>query len=65
MASKISVQGVVAIGGHFAALCQEVDVYEAFFYISFQREKTNTSTILIILTLKSLEMQLLGTNLLL
>ena len=65
MASKISVQGVVALGGHFATLCQEVDVYEAFFYISFQREKTNNYTILIILTLKSLEMQLLGTNLLL
>ena len=56
MASKISVQGVVALGGHFATLCQEVDVYEAFFYISFQREKTNNYTILIILTLKSLEM---------
>ena len=26
---KVSVQGVVALGGHFAIFCQEVDFYEA------------------------------------
>ena len=37
---KVSVQGVVALGGHFATLCLEVDFYEAFFFIiNFQKEK--------------------------
>ena len=27
--SKVSCQGVVALGGNFAALCQEVDFHEA------------------------------------
>ena len=46
--TRVSVQGVVAIGGHFATLCQEVDFYEAFFFIiNFQKEKTNTFTFLI------------------
>ena len=40
---KVSVQGVVALGGHFATLCQELDFYEAFFFIiDFQKEKENT-----------------------
>ena len=26
---KVSVQGVVALGSHFATFCQEVDFYEA------------------------------------
>ena len=30
---KVSVfQGVVALGGHFAPLCQEVDFHEAIFF---------------------------------
>ena len=28
----VSVEGVVALGGHFATLCHEVDFYEAFFF---------------------------------
>ena len=37
--SKVSVQEVVALGGHFAILCQEVDFYEAFFFIiDFQKK---------------------------
>ena len=37
---KVIVQGVVALGGHFATFCQELDFYEAFFFnINFQ--KTN------------------------
>ena len=52
MASKVSVQGVVAFGGHFAALCQEVDFFmKHFFFINFQKEKANTFTRLIILIL--------------
>ena len=65
--SKVSVQGVVALGGHFATLCQEVDFYEAifFFIINFQNEKANTLTLLIILIVKSLQIELHSTNLLL
>ena len=46
---KVSVIGVVALGGHFATLCREVDFYEAifFFIIFFQKEKANTFTLLI------------------
>jgi hypothetical protein len=29
---NVSVQGVVALGDHFATLCQEVDFYEDFFF---------------------------------
>ena len=49
--NKVSVQGVVALGGHFATLCQEVDFYEAnvfFFIINFHKEKANTFILLII-----------------
>ena len=36
---KVGVQGVLALGGHFAKFCQEVDLYEAFFFIiNFQKE---------------------------
>ena len=31
---KVSVQGVVALGGHFATLCRELDFYEAIFFCS-------------------------------
>ena len=53
--TKVSVQGVAALGGHFATLCQKVDFYEAnvvFFIINFQKEKENTFTLLIILIVK-------------
>ena len=36
---KVSVQGVVVLGGHFATLCQEVDFYEAFFSLSIFKKK--------------------------
>ena len=54
--NKVSVQGVVALSGHFATLCREFDFYEAifFFIINFQKEKANTLTFLIILLVKSL-----------
>ena len=60
--SKVSVQGVVALGGHFATLCKELDF---FFNINFQKEKANTFTLLIILFVKSLQIELHSTNLLL
>ena len=60
------IQGVATQGGHFATLCQEVDFYEAFFFIiNFQKEKANTFTLLIILIVKSLQTELHSTNLLL
>ena len=31
---KVSVHGVVALGGHFSILCQELDFYGAFFFIN-------------------------------
>ena len=45
---KVSVQGAVALGGHFATLCREqFDFNEAFFFIiNFQKEKANTLTLL-------------------
>ena len=67
MTAKVSVQGVVALGGHFATLCQKLDFYKAFlfFIINFQKEKVNTLTLLIILIVKSLKIGLHSTNLLL
>ena len=64
---KVSVQGVVALVIHFVTLCQELDFYEAdfFFIINFQKEKAVTLTLLIILIVKSLQVELHGTNLLL
>ena len=63
---KVSVQGVVAFGGRFATLCQELDFYEVFFFIiNFQNEKANTVTLLIILIIRRLQIELHSTNLLL
>ena len=51
---KVSVQGVVALGGHFATLCQEVDFYEAklFSLLIFKKKR---QILLIILIVKSLQ----------
>jgi hypothetical protein len=67
MQVKVSIQGVMTIGGHFATLCPEFDFYEAnfFFMINFQKEKANTFTLLIILMVKSLQIVQHSTNLLL
>ena len=63
--SKISVHGVVAVGGHFATLYKEVDFYEAiFFIIEFQKEKANHFPLLIIVIVKSLQIEQHSTNLL-
>ena len=65
---KVSVQGVVVLGGRFTTLCWEVDFYEAIFFslLIFKKEKANNFTLSIILILvKSLQIELQSTNLLL
>jgi hypothetical protein len=48
--SRVSVQGVKSLGGHFACLCWGFDFYEAKKnIIIFQKENGNTVTLLIIL----------------
>ena len=54
---RVSVQGVVSLGGHFATLCWLFDFYEVkrkFHYFS-KKEKGNTFTLLIIFIVKSLQ----------
>ena len=36
---KVSVKGVLALGGHFATLCKELDFYEANFCFSLILKK--------------------------
>ena len=38
MMPKVSVQGVVALGGHFATLCWEVDFHEALSFFKKKRQ---------------------------
>jgi hypothetical protein len=66
LGDKISVQGVVALGGYFATLCQELDFYEAnfLFIINFLKEKAYILTFLIIPIVKSLQIELHSPNLL-
>ena len=66
MAAKVSAQGVVAFGGHFATLSQGVDFYAAKKCIitNFQKEKANTFTLLIILIVEGLQIHLHSTNVL-
>ena len=55
---RLSVQGVKSLVSHFACLCQECDFYKVkkkYYIITFQKEKENTFTLLIILILKSLQ----------
>ena len=61
---RVSVQGVVSVGGHFATLCREFDFYEVKKHI-FQKVKGNTFTLLIIFIVKSLQKEQNSTNLLL
>ena len=59
------VQGVKTLGSHFACLCREFDFYEVKkkIIITFQKEKGNTFTLLIIFMVKSLQKQQNSTNL--
>ena len=62
--SRVSVQGVKSLGGHFACLCRGFEFYEVkFFFITiFQKENGNTFTLFIV---KSLQKEQSSTNLLL
>ena len=66
MISRVSVQGVESLGGHFTCLCRGFDFYEVKKYIIiFQNEMGNTFTLLIIFIVKSLQKEQNSTNLLL
>ena len=65
--SRVSVQGVKSLGGHFACLCRGFEFYEVKKknVIIFQKENGNTFTLLIIFIVKSLQKEQNSTNLLL
>ena len=67
MATRVSVQGVKSLGGHFACLCQGFEFYEVKEKknIIFQKENGNTFTLFIIFIVKSLQKEQSSTNLLL
>ena len=56
--SRVSVQGVKSLGGHFACLCRGFEFYDV-------KKDGNTFTLLIIFILKSLQKEQNSTNLLL
>ena len=64
---RVSVQGVISLGGHFACLCRGFEFYEVKkkFVITFQKENGITFTLLIIFTVKNLQKEQNSTNLLL
>ena len=54
--SRVSVQGVKSLDGHFACLCSGFEFYEVKKnLVIFQRENGNTSTLFIIFMVKSLQ----------
>ena len=61
--SRVSVQGVKSLGGHFACLCWELDFYEVKKILLFFKKKREV--LLIIFTVKSLQKEQNSTNLLL
>ena len=65
--TRVSVQGVKSLGGHFACLCRGFEFYEVKknFVIIFQKENGNTFTLLIIFIVKSLQKEQNSTILLL
>ena len=49
--TRVSVQGVKSLGGHFACLCRGFEFYEVkkeIFVIIFKKENGNTFTLFII-----------------
>jgi hypothetical protein len=64
-ATRVSVQGVKSLGGHFACLFRGFDFYEVKKSIIFQKENGNTFTLLIIFIVKSLQKEQHSTDLLL
>ena len=64
--TRVSVQGVKPLDGHFACLCRGFEFYEVKeIVIIFQKENLNTFTLLIIFIVKSLQKEQNSTNLLL
>ena len=65
--TRVSVQGVKSLGGHFACLCRGFELYEVKkkSVTIFQKENGNTFTLLIIFIVKSLQKEQNSTNLLL
>ena len=63
--TRVSVQGVKSLGGHFACLCRGFEFYEVTkkIVIIFQKENGNTFTLLIIFMVKSLQKEQNSTNL--
>ena len=55
--TRVIVQGVKSLGGHFACLCRGFEFYEVKkkIVIIFQKENGNTFTVLIIVLEKSLQ----------
>ena len=63
---RVSVQGVISLGNHFATLCREFDFYEVKkIIVILQKEKGNTFTLIIIFIVKCLQKEQNSTNLLL
>ena len=65
--TRVSIQGVKSLGGHFACLCQRFEFYEVKknFVVIFQKENGYTFTLFIIFIVKSLQKEQNSTNLLL
>ena len=61
--TRVNVQGVKSVGGHFDCLCRGFDFYEVKKYVS--KRKGKYSYTLIIFIVKSLQTEQNGTNLLL
>jgi hypothetical protein len=65
--TRVSVQGVKSLGGHFACLCRGFKFHEVkviFLVIIFQKENGNSFTLSIIFIVKSLQKEQNSTNLL-
>ena len=64
---KVSVQGIVSLNSHFAALCRGFGFYKVKkkTIIIFKKERGKTFTLLIIFIVKSLQKEQNSTNLLL
>ena len=67
LVSRVSVQGVKSLGGHFACLCRGLEFHEVKkkIVIIFQKENGNTFTLFIIFLVKSLQKEQNSTNLVL
>ena len=64
--TRVSVQGVKSLGGHFACFCRGLNfMKKKKIVIIFQKENGNTFTLFIIFIVKSLQKEQNSTNLLL